>query len=83
MEGKVRTYMVSGKELIEDEVSFNEVVQMVVYATMKGVRDAEKMIEGWISAGRRIIYFYPGLSGGDVSRFEYIGDVPDGAMYLG
>lgn len=83
MERKVKTYMFSGQELVEEEEDFKEVVQMVAYAAVKNVRNAEDMVERWISEGRKIIYFYPALSNRDVSEFECIGYVPDGGMYLG
>ncbi len=83
MEGKIKTYMFSGQELIEEEEEFDSVVAMVAYAMMKNDSEVKQMVEKWVSQGKRIIYFYPGLSSGDVSGMKYIGDVPDGAMYLG
>lgn len=83
MERKIKTYMFSGQELVEEEEEFDKVVAMVAYAAVKNMRNAEDMVEGWISEGRKIIYFYPALSNRDISGFERIGDVPDGGMYLG
>lgn len=83
MERKIKTYMFSGEELVEEEEDFKEVVRMVAYAATKSVRNAEDMVERWISEGRKIIYFYPALSDRDISGFECIGFVPDGGMYLG
>lgn len=69
--------------LVEEEEEFEQVAAMVAYAMEKDGSEVKPMVERWVSEGKRIVYFYPGLSGGDVSGFEFIGDVPDGAMYLG
>ena len=45
--------------------------------------EAYNILERCVSEGKKLIAVYPGIKNRDVSKLEYLGQIIDGALYMG
>lgn len=63
------------------DTEYASVVKLLPYATMD-IEKAISILEELQSSGRRLIAVYPEFDNVDTSEMEFVGDIPDGSLYI-
>lgn len=64
-----------------DDKDYSSVVAMLPYA-MPDKDKALNMLERVVRENKQFVVVYPGQEETDTSRMEYVGQVPDGVMFI-
>jgi hypothetical protein len=78
---------VSGKVLFDyftstyPDKDYSSVVSMIPYAVMDFEKACE-LLEKAVKESKTFVAIYPGFDKTDTSKMEYVGSIPDGALYL-
>lgn len=81
--GKITTYTAIGGKMERESENFERVVDMVSHAMMTDFEEAEAFVLGCEKEGKRLIAVYPAFGEVDTSAWELLGDIMDGALYVG
>ncbi len=80
---KIRIYTTIGNQLKKEDENFAAEAQMISQAMGKSLGETFKLLENFLSEGKRIIHYYPALGAFDTSRYEYLCEIMDGTIYVG
>lgn len=57
---------------------YRSIVALLIYA----VNDPYAFLEKCVKEGKTLVAVYPGIEKIDTSKMEYVGEIPDGMLFL-
>ena len=64
-----------------EDAEYSSVVRLLPYATMDMAKAIE-ILERVVLSGKLLVAIYPSLSDKPTGEMEFIGTIPDGALYI-
>lgn len=80
---KITTYTLIDGKLEKEQENFERVVEMVSHAMMTNFETSEIFVLECEKEGKRLIAVYPEFGNVDTSDWDFIGEIPDGNLYVG
>lgn len=81
---KITTYTAIGDKLEKETENLEEAIETISYAMCHiSTEKASELLLKWNSEGKYLITVYPEFGEVDTSAWELVGDVMDGALYVG
>lgn len=79
----ITVYTAIGTELTPEKEEIGNVANLLSSVLGKSLEETYQFIQDCEQKGRRIIHYHPELSDSNTGGWEYIGQIPDGSVYLG
>lgn len=80
---KVTVYTTIGRNLEPETEDIEKVVAILSGAIGESVEGCYKLLKEVLEDGKRLVLYYPGLGDFDTSPYDFLCEIPDGAVYVG
>ncbi|WP_299457778.1 hypothetical protein [uncultured Rikenella sp.] len=80
---KITIYTLINGKLEKEQENFDRVVEMISHAMMTNLETSETFVQECEKEGKRLIAVYPEFGNVDTSGWDFLGEIPDGSLYVG
>lgn len=80
---KIVIYTTGNGQLTKEREDLAGEAALIAQCSGKSLEDTFRILAGFMDEGKRIIHHYPALGDFDTSPYDFLCEIPDGAVYVG